>query len=434
MKKVTAILLVLMMAFGLAGCGETAETAAPSGTVSDETPAESTEDAGKEIDPYAVATPTVYKTYAFDHEPTVEELRETAIQAQHDMLSIEWYSPVRIAFHKNNRDYVFEPYTHYAGLIYGTAQANLYGWLEYYDQETGRVDVETIQGKQVDVGSVFNMTMGNTCSGSTCWSWFTVVNTISGKCVDYELVALNGFLPVAPCTYDPALPSFQEKTTIEICAENGAETLYRAYANMHKADLLVYQWTEDAMGGHSIMVIEEPHVEYTESGEIDPEKSYLVIQDQRQGGYEGLDAKGQKLYYSGRVRYQQSFQETFDDSYLPVTNEIFLGEKTYEAPSASLNGEAKSLDDLSKLRVKSNYPLSLVKAVVTDKNGRTDRAYLNVFGRDDIGNKEAMNFKLNRVPTYVKKSDCWTEGATVEVIAVLSNGVEEVLYSGTCGE
>lgn len=77
MKKITAILLLLAVCFGLFGCGQ------------DKSPAAATTQP-TEYTGYRVAQPMQYPDYTFDHEPTTDELRQMAVKAMADELSVEW--------------------------------------------------------------------------------------------------------------------------------------------------------------------------------------------------------------------------------------------------------------------------------------------------------------------------------------------------------
>lgn len=375
-----------------------------------------------------VADPMGKRVYSFDHEPTVAEMRAMAIRAMHDMLTIQWTTAKDFRFHKNNYDYIFDKGEIYGGLPYGSAQGTLASFMEYYDRETGALDIDTIGEGQEDLGAAVNSTVGNTCSGSTCWGLFTVCNSISGPCVCYMLTQKNGFIPVAPCTYDPALDSFENKGTESIISENGEETVCEAYGKVQPGDLLLYQVGLGGMGGHSVMVMTPPCVIRLEDGTIDKDKSYLYIHDQRMGYYPFPDSNGRCIKTSGRVFIRHSFRDLLDEKYIPLTTKEFLGEKPYEWPWVKLDREAETHALLSEARVISNYPVAVVKVMLTKKSGETKRIFLKSMSRGDIGTRLAFDYPLAEAAEAIAKAEK-ENGSKAELIAIGANGEEHTLYT-----
>ena len=83
--------------------------------------------------------------YALEN-PTNRELRETALKAMRDMLTIQWSTEKEIRYNKkgavSGKNYFHNPGDIYCGLPYADGQTNLYAWLEYYDMQTGVLSID----------------------------------------------------------------------------------------------------------------------------------------------------------------------------------------------------------------------------------------------------------------------------------------------------
>ena len=116
MKKLIALLLAIVMVLGMTACSEEKKS-------SESNSAAATKPA--KVDPTGFVVPepmTERPTYLVSENPTVEELRQTAVQAMHDMLSIQWSVTDGFKYNKtgavSNKDYIYQPDTIYNGLPY----------------------------------------------------------------------------------------------------------------------------------------------------------------------------------------------------------------------------------------------------------------------------------------------------------------------------
>ncbi|MBP5288244.1 MAG: hypothetical protein J6Z79_00035, partial [Clostridia bacterium] len=281
-----------------------------------------------------VADPMKTPLYTFDHTPTVDEMRAMAVRAMRDELSVQWYTPTTISFNKASGAAVGQKtYTAdkvYAGLPYTSAGIGIFQFLDYYNARSGELlytDSET-----------FNETIGNTCASSAAWGLFSVCTSLRGRCISRYLTKSNGYIPLGIIDYDDSITDFKDKTTPSILEVLGADDAnrrtwaYRAYAEIQPGDLLVYSEGDDA-GGHTMMAIEDAHVETNSSGYINGYYSYVMIQDQRDGKFAGTASDGSSLSYFGRTSKKIYFNELYDGGYIPVTTAEFLGEKPYETAS-----------------------------------------------------------------------------------------------------
>jgi len=321
--------------------------------------------------------------YSVAENPTTDQLRQTAVRAMRDMLSIPWASEVEINYNKSGavseKDYHYDPYVVYAGLPYADGQTNIFVWYEYYDPETGVLRME-------GDGQWLNKILGNTCAGSLMWAWSTVCSSLTGTFVNYDMVSRYGCIPVGDYTYDAGILTFRDLSTQTIIENNGVDKMYESYAQVKMADAVTSS-PED----HAMMAVEDAVVVRFPDGSIDGNNSYIMIQDQRSGYgagfYEG------NLH--GRLNHKYTFYDLLKEYYIPVTTAEFAGTKPYEKPVVEFQGDQSDLAKVFTGSLKSNYPMSVVNFIATDKDGNTtvlNSVYIN---RKDVGSGRARLLPLS---------------------------------------
>ena len=69
---------------------------------------------------YQVPSPMKRPDYTFDHTPTIDQMRQRAVQAIQDFLCIQWKTHQHIAHSKNgavsHKRFIYEPENTYAGI------------------------------------------------------------------------------------------------------------------------------------------------------------------------------------------------------------------------------------------------------------------------------------------------------------------------------
>ena len=335
--------------------------------------------------------------YAFDHEPTPLEMRLAAVRAMHDMLSVQWYTPVSFSYRKSGaaagKTYVFPKGEKNAGLPYTDVNVSLFGMLEYLDPD-GRLRVEDIEDPEYPtLGQAVNRKIGNTCSGSTGFAICSVCSSIKSNLVSYTLTAKNGFYPVGGLEYDFSINEFSEPdaketvTTVKICQKYGEAKVFEAYTKALPGDIMDMQG-DDRSKGHSMMVLCAPTVTYRPDGTIDAEKSFIRTQDQRTGGYHfPTGPRGEDYVYSGRIHHDNTFRFLFDQGYIPVATAELLGKKPYERGEVRLSDErvVEDFSDLKTRTVVSNYPMTVLKLVRVKADGSEEKIGIHAFNRSEVG-------------------------------------------------
>lgn len=401
MKKCTLFFLILSILLVFAGC------------VTDETVPETT------VPPYTVPSPMAYPDYTFSQTPDTDQLRQTAVQAMRDLLTIQWTPAEGISYYNTagrDKQFDYTPGTPYGGILYSGAGSGLFQFLEYYNTETGLLIYP-------GTGDELRKAIGSGCADSLLWSWGTVANSFSSGYYPSVMVQKNGYLPVGGYTYDPEMKSYYILSTQQIIENNGTNVILDAYTKVLPADALV-----SSSADHAMMVLEPPVVQHLPDGTIDAKNSYVMIQDQRGGRtsttfYEVLDGNT-TVYFNSGTYLKMTFETLISKNYIPVTLAEFTGEKTYEKAAVTTQGKAcTELKDLQNVMIESNYPLAFISVTVVDKNGNETeldkilfhgangdgppRTY-NLSQRETLHTLETKNYSKLRIEVVVSTGERFT--------------------------
>lgn len=378
MKRILALILTVVTLLSLAGCS------------------------------YKVNEPMKYPDYTFEGTPDTTQLRETAVKAMYDILTIQWYIENDIEYIHNpkKRAIAFEKNKTYAGVLYTKSSTGLFQFFEYYNQDTGCLEYY----KSADD---LKMDLGSACADTLLWAWSTVCNSVSGGFYPVMMVPANGFIPVGDYTIPENINTYHELPSYAIIENTPEQVIYDAYAKTLPADALISN-----KGDHAMMVVTEPTVAYLSDGKIDPENSYIMIQDQRTGNQEG-QFNGETLPMMGRIHTRTTFKELYEGKYIPVTAAEFIGEKPYdEATVTTSQTECADVSALRDVTVESNYPLAVVNIIATDAKGAETVLARKLFkGSDAMG--VPRSFKLSAL--YPEKLSP-SAGTVIKLEVVVSTG------------
>ncbi len=247
----------------------------------------------------------------------------------------------------------------YGGFPYLHGAGNVYRMLEYYDEETGEVDMAEAGKNQ--------RFFGNFCSYGSAWGFSRVVNSASHQ-LTQDMVPMNGYIPLGSYKMNMDLTKFPENETVAICNDNGKQVMYESYALLKPADALVYYTT----GGHIIMV-SSVHVEKAADGTIDGEKSYVTFIDQATAEWESKLANGNSYEVQGGVDKKYTFSKLFNAAYIPYTFAEFRGTDPVEAGEVKIDTDKTelTLDELIASTVTANYIISDVFVEFIGNDGKT---------------------------------------------------------------
>ncbi len=354
MKRILAIILLVVTLFSFTSCG------------------------------YKVGKPMEYPDYTFEGTPDPMQLRMTAVQATRDLLTIRWFieNDIEYKHSENKRALLYEGKKTYAGLMYTKASSGLFQFLEYYNNETGCLEY-------AGTADELKLELGSACADSLLWSWSTVCNSITGGFYPVLMVPANGYIPVGDYTIPENIGSYHEMPSYAIIENTPKETMLDAYAKTLPADVLVSN-----KGDHAMMVVTEPTVVYSDNGSIDPENSYLLIQDQWSSGDE-VEMDGETVKLTGRLDLKFTFAELYEKKYIPLTAAEFIGEKPYEKAAITVsNPNCSSLSELTDITVDANYPFAVINILSIDAKGNETILSRKLFkGSDAMG--VPRSFKLS---------------------------------------
>lgn len=361
-----------------------------------------------------VPNPMSRPDYTFDHQPTIMEMRQTAIRAMKDLLSVQWCTDRKIAHSKTGavggKRFIYEAHITHAGQPYTNGGKGLFAFMEYYDQESGAL-------RFYGTPEEFNQQIGCTCAGGVMWGLSSVCHTLNGPYINFNMTPKFGCYPVSGYHIDPEIENLRDHQTSLIIQENGVDRIVEAYTQIQPADAVTSSDKD-----HTMMCIDYPVVERDENGQIDLEKSYVMIQDQRGGfkdGFYTVRDGDNLLHYSGRTEFKYTFQMLLDQFYIPLTPAEFLGTEPYQqAQVAFSHGECNSKQQLLAGSITSNYPMAVIKLMLTKPNGHKVMLDRYLFDRYDPHNGVARNFPMERMANAIQNA----QGRALEVEVTTSNG------------
>ena len=335
-------------------------------------------------------------SYSFkEKDMTVEEMRDLCVDFFVYSKSVLWTPNVSLDFIKNSNgaEDSMSQGTVYGGLPYiSLGTGNVYRMMDYIDETTGLMDMKKALPAlgTKDRLEVSDMRyFGNQCANAAFLGWGRVINSVYYNRT-YHMVPANGYIFLGDVEFDRTITRWTTTyTTSAVCQDNGEQVLYAAYAQVKKADGLVYYTS----AGHTIMAMEDAHVVYNSDGTINGTESYLIYAEQGQSWKDATNASGEAFQRKNGVGTKKTFKQIFDISYIPFTYQEFLGADLVEETEVSLvNGsttlvggtisetnrsfvatksgpDTLSWDTLFASKITSNYAIADVYIVVTGAGG-----------------------------------------------------------------
>ncbi len=281
---------------------------------------------------------------------TYEERRQLALDYFYLQLTFQWLPNMDITdypmtYGTKNKEILSTAI--YVGVPYQSkGSGNLYRWLEYYDEETAVMDIQRAfaenggygeDAAMTDVEDRGNfiykkyrslMTFFNQCSFGAFWGWGRVINSVHLLGTAW-MNAYNGFIPLG-YTYPnmETLDKFGEVTdgnptgydTVNVIedwnAANGDDGMYRCYAKMKPADLLVSDT-------HTMMV-KKVTLQKKTDGTIDYERSYVAVQEQGEKWSFSSTLHKKRIFTQGETEKEYTFRNLQSQEYIPFTFAEFL--------------------------------------------------------------------------------------------------------------
>ncbi|MBQ8797274.1 MAG: hypothetical protein IJZ56_03670 [Oscillospiraceae bacterium] len=314
----------------------------------------------------------------------------------------------------------------YGGLPYvGLGSSAIYRLMDFIDAETGVVDIYTAAGKNHEYQKMF----GNQCANGAYQGWCRFINSAKYSGTP-RMTQFNNFIPVGDYTYPQhTIVWTTDYNTKDVCAENGDQTMFEAYAKLVPGDGVVNYTT----AGHVMMVVSEPTVVHDTAGKIDSVRSYVYIADQHVefSTYQHPNG-GDVCQAANYINNKYTFQKLVESGYLPFTYKEWLGEDPIEVPDTAFShtGDAITLNQLYNAKITSNYHIYDIYAEIYDAAG-------NEVVKIGTHNDGASQYTLQFAKVGIQ-AVCWgdpneldlSKEHTVKVYCQLGTGERPVLWMG----
>ena len=286
---------------------------------------------------------------------TEDELRQLCVDAFKANASFTWTPTREISYSftllENTSEVVIPAGIAYAGMFYcnNVAKGNVWKALQYYDHETGAMDIEAMNGSELAV-------LSSACAKSVEWALARVCNS-------HDLEAMssyNSLIPVGPYTFLPTQYSFSDGDgTLRIIEDNGQEIMGQSYAATKPADV-VYS----SSSYHVMMISAKPEVVYLSDGRVNVDESYVLVCEQDAVGSkttnkDSTQENGVTLRQLGSVDNKYTFRQLMEKGYLPLTVKEFVGEDPIEPGEVWIGNPNRKIEHNSDMDVATLFGNSL---------------------------------------------------------------------------
>ena len=306
--------------------------------------------------------------YRLPENATEDDARAMAIRAFEDMVTVRWTPVQDVRYQKftNGRFKTYELFSNqaYAGLPYNDAGKSLFHMLEHYDPDTG-----VVHGLDFDD---CNHTFGNSCATAVNWALSTVCPSLTANSTARITPAFGYafFGEVEPLPWiHMDRPDQGPRTTENIIEHMDEQALYRTYAAMKPADVVITKGSHMS-GEHEMMCYALPEVHYLPDGSIDGNASMLRIIDQHQEEREWT-FNGHVYQIRGHVDKPFSFAELRKNHYLPMRPRDFKNWRGPLPAQAWFTCPVKTPEDLKKARIFTNYRVVKFEGALVGETGAT---------------------------------------------------------------
>lgn len=251
----------------------------------------------------------------------------------------------------------------YSGIAYSYNAGSLGTWLDLAGEpdEDGVYTVTDLNRKVLS-GSSASARIGIDCSSTVIRSWQSIGAHIPAHATD-SMTEDNGFLPVG----EYVAPKDEFKDTIADCAANGEQVMYRAYAQLKKADAIVMK---KPTSGHTRMVYKVLVVRGA-NGLIDGDASFVFCHEQCGAYKTRLQSEEfeENITPFCRVERPFTFRTLFETGYLPVTIKELIDPAPIPEAQIRDSVAVPGIDNLFTGTITSNKGLDAVVITVTDAGG-----------------------------------------------------------------
>ena len=385
MKKILCLLLCLCSLFSLLGCGK--DGASGDATLPTEEKRDYSEFAGIVADPKGWYDQLMALPIA-SPDMTEDELRQLCVDAFKMHASFQWTPTTDIKYSftllDKPSDISLPTGIAYAGMCYcsGGENGNIWKALEFYDLETGAMDIEAMGGQMIGMFT-------SACARAVEWAYARVSNSHGLEGMASFNQHMSNISLVGPYNYTIGKYSFSAGPgTKDIIQDNGEDVILQSYAAMKLADG-VYS----SSSFHVMMCSANPEVVYLPDGSIDADASYVLVCEQNAVGSksdtkDSLQSNGVTLRTLGSIDNKYTFRQLLDKGYVPFTVKELIGEDPVEAGDAWVGHQEKRIENGTDIDVQTlftnklctNYAICTVEFQVKNADGEvlyTHNPYVN---------------------------------------------------------
>ncbi len=308
-----------------------------------------------------------------------DEIRQICVDAFKANASFVWTPTREIKYNFNlggdESAIVIPTGIAYAGMFYcnNIAKGNVWKALQYYDHETGVLDIEAMNGSELAV-------LSSACAKSVEWALARVSNSFDLP----DMGSYANLIQVGPYTFLPGQYGFSHGDgTKNIIRDNGEDVMGQSYAAMKKADVLY-----SSSSYHVMMASADPVVVTLSDGRINLAESYILVCEQDAVGTkttnkDSVQENGKTLRQLGSVDNKYSFRDLMDKGYLPLTVKELIGQDPVEEGEAWIGNANQKIESgtdmdantLFKNSLCSNYTICTMEIQVKNPAGETLLAY-----------------------------------------------------------
>ena len=307
----------------------------------------------------------------------LQDRRTMVEQHMREALSVLWRPQEDIVYHvgSGTREYKLEAGRLYRGVPYAYASGTRASFLEFAGtpDENGIYTISGLDGLAMTGGST-DARIGSDCSSTLTAAWSVVSSTLNA-CVSREMTKENGVIPVGEYEFCPTMDGEDIVATKPVIEKNGAEVMFKAYAQAQKGDALMHIY-DSASGSNHVMMVVSSNVVYTDKGLIDGAKSTFTVLEQTRTNFNAgktttLVATGETVHIIGGMDVEYTFLELLGDSYIPLTVKELVDASAPVAEVVITDSVTQhSKDTIFTGTISSNYFIDSVTFTITDSTGK----------------------------------------------------------------
>ena len=302
-------------------------------------------------------------------EQVLADRRDAAESYMRDILTVKWRAAGDIVYQISTGDeFKIVAGRVYCGVPYSFGYSTKTAFLEY-SNEVDEKGIPVISGLTTGAlnggGSVARI--GTDCISTLALAWASIGATLTHSSTAW-VHSEHGYLPVGE--YEIQIKDGKMVNTKADILNNGNETMYKAYAQLQKADGMV------KYGGSTpyAVMVTSVDIVYDTDGNIDPKQSRVNFIEQTRNNQRGLKAVydeslGEKVYIIGGLDKSYPFETVAKEGYLPITCKELIDPAPKDSPNFLDSEKIFNKDTIFAGVITTNWSIDTVSVAITDTSG-----------------------------------------------------------------